>query len=65
MKIKEYYTYYEYWKGLNLIDQRLIKKEANKEKTSVLNNMSRWNIPSLLTKDLSIRYQMKESKYIT
>ena len=65
MKIKEYYTYYEYLKGLNFIDQRFTKKEANKEKTSALDDMSRWNIPSLLNKDLSIRYQMKESKYIT
>ena len=40
MKRKEYYTYYDYLKGLNLIDQRLTKKESIKEKTSPLNNMS-------------------------
>ena len=31
MKRKEYYTYYDYLKGLKLIDQRLIKKESNKD----------------------------------
>ena len=41
MKIKEYYTYFEYLKVLNFIDQRFTKKEANKEKTSALDDMSR------------------------
>ena len=40
MKRKEYYTYHEQLKGLNLIEQRLKNKEANQEKISAFNNMS-------------------------